>query len=229
MKRRRPPIRVATVLIPQWLQDCRRTTREVSWAADEIAAARRALRDPAKTLGRDGRHDRAGHPRSPRPCRRRSGRRAVPQHDPDPARPHTGDLARGRRTRGPIRAREPSLSALPVAGHAIRCGPPVFNTVFNYVNYHPFAELAGITGIELLDFEVHEQTNFALLATVGIDPRTQRLFLRRQWRLAQVVTATQSTRIRKHFLRALAAIVRSPEQARRSRHQRVDRSSTSRN
>ena len=77
-------------------------------------------------------------------------------------------------------------------------GRPVFNTVFNYVNYHPFAELAGTTGIELLDFEVHEQTNFALLATVGIDPRTQRLFLRVNGD-PRGVTADTGTRIRKHI------------------------------
>ena len=35
-----------------------------------------------------------------------------------------GDLARRRRTHRPIRTREPSPSAVPVAGHAIRCGPP---------------------------------------------------------------------------------------------------------
>ena len=80
---------IATVLIPQWLQDAARTICKVSWRADEIAAARRALRDPTKTLGRGGRHDWAGHPRAPRPCRRRSGRRDVSQHHPDPARRQT--------------------------------------------------------------------------------------------------------------------------------------------
>ena len=91
-------------------------------------------------------------------------------------------------------------------------GRPLFNTVFNYVNYHPFAELAGTTGIELLDFDVHEQTNFALLATAGIDPRTQRLFLRVTGD-PQSVTATQAHEYANTFMRALAAIARSPEQA----------------
>ena len=89
-------------------------------------------------------------------------------------------------------------------------GRPVLNTAFNYVNYHPFAELAGITGIELLDFEVQEQTNFALLATVGVDPRTQRLFLLVDGDSHGV--ATQTHEYVKIFVRALAAIVRSPEQ-----------------
>jgi aryl carrier-like protein len=57
-------------------------------------------------------------------------------------------------------------------------GRPLFNTAFNFVNYHHFAEVASATGVELLDFEMYEQTNFALLATAGVDPRTGRLFLR---------------------------------------------------
>src|SRR5262249_8277562 len=78
--------------------------------------------------------------------------------------------------------------------------------------YHPLAELAGTTGIELLDFEVHEQTNFALLATVGIDPRTQRLFLSVTGD-AQRLTATQTHEYASTFMRALTAIAQSPEQA----------------
>ena len=91
-------------------------------------------------------------------------------------------------------------------------GRPLFNTAFNYVNYQPFSELAEITSIELLDFEVHEQTNFALLATVGIDPRTHRLFLSVTGD-AQGVTATQAHEYADIFMRALVAIVRSPDQA----------------
>ena len=91
-------------------------------------------------------------------------------------------------------------------------GRPLFNTAFNYVNYHPFAELAGATGVELLDFEVHEQTNFALLADAAIDPRTQRLFLRVNGD-PQSVIATQAHEYANTFMRALSAIACSPEQA----------------
>jgi amino acid adenylation domain-containing protein len=90
-------------------------------------------------------------------------------------------------------------------------GRPLFNTVFNYVNYHPFTELAGITDIALLDFEVHEQTNFTLLATVGNDPRTQRLFLSVTGDPTSV-TDTQSREYADTFMRALAAIACSPDQ-----------------
>ena len=54
-------------------------------------------------------------------------------------------------------------------------GRPLFNTVFDFVDYHLFGEPAGATGIELLDFEVHERTNFALWVTAAMDPRTGRL------------------------------------------------------
>ncbi|CAM2767564.1 amino acid adenylation domain-containing protein [Mycobacterium intermedium] len=83
-------------------------------------------------------------------------------------------------------------------------GRPLFNTAFNYVNYHPFAELAATDGIELLDFDVQEQTNFALLATAGIDPRTQRLFLR--------VNGDPRTEYADTFLQVLTSVVDSPEQ-----------------
>ena len=91
-------------------------------------------------------------------------------------------------------------------------GRPLFNTAFNFVNYHLFADLARATGVELLDFEVSERTNFALLATAGIDPRTGRLFLRVNGD-PLAVTATQAREYANVFMRVLAAIVRAPERA----------------
>ncbi len=91
-------------------------------------------------------------------------------------------------------------------------GRPLFNTAFNFVNYHLFAELAGVTGVELLDLEVYEQTNLALLATAAVDPRTQRLFLRVAGN-PESVTAAQAREYANAFMRVLAAIVRSPERA----------------
>ena len=37
-------------------------------------------------------------------------------------------------------------------------GRPVFTTAFNFVNYHIFAELAGVNGVQLLGFEARERT-----------------------------------------------------------------------
>jgi amino acid adenylation domain-containing protein len=91
-------------------------------------------------------------------------------------------------------------------------GRPLFNTAFNFVNYHRFAELASDTGVELLDFEVYEQTNFALLATAGIDPLGGRLFLRVNGDPVRV-TAGQTREYAIAFMRVLAAIVRAPDRA----------------
>ncbi len=91
-------------------------------------------------------------------------------------------------------------------------GRLLFDTAFNYVNYHPLAGLAGISGIELLDVEVHERTNFALLATAGVDPRTQRLFLIVTGD-PQRITAIQADEYANTFVRVLAAIARTPEQS----------------
>ena len=89
-------------------------------------------------------------------------------------------------------------------------GRSLFNTAFNFVNYHHFAELANGTGVELLDFEMYEQTNYPLLVTAGLDPRTGRLFLRVNGDPG-TVTDTQVREYANMFMRVLAAMVRSPE------------------
>jgi amino acid adenylation domain-containing protein len=91
-------------------------------------------------------------------------------------------------------------------------GRPVLNTAFNFVNYHVFAELATVAGVELLGFEADEQTNYALLVTAALDPRTGRLTLRVTGDRA-TLTATQASEYANSFIRVLAAIVRSPERA----------------
>jgi len=114
------------------------------------------------------------------------------------------------------------IARLERAGHRYRryplqamqsdAGRPLFNTAFNFVNYHHFAELASATGVELLDFEVYEQTNFALLVTAGIDPRTGRVFVRVNGDPVSV-TAAQAREYAIAFMRVLAAIVRAPDRA----------------
>ena len=112
-------------------------------------------------------------------------------------------IARFERASHPFR-RYPLQAMQTEAGH------PVFETAFNFVNYHLFAELAGATGVELLEFDAREQTNFALLTTAGIDPRTGRLSLRVNGDRAKV-TASQAAEFAASFVRVLTAIVRSPE------------------
>ncbi|BBX69479.1 hypothetical protein MPSYJ_29400 [Mycolicibacterium psychrotolerans] len=91
-------------------------------------------------------------------------------------------------------------------------GRVLLTTAFNFVNYRPLAQLAGMPGIELLDMEVHEQTNFGLLATVGVDPRTQRMFVRVTGD-PHCVNGTQVHEYAQTFVDALSTIARTPEQA----------------
>jgi amino acid adenylation domain-containing protein len=91
-------------------------------------------------------------------------------------------------------------------------GRPLFNVVFDFVNYHLFAELTGVTGIEPLGFDAHERTNFALWVTAAMDPRNGQLSLRVSGDPA-LLTAMQAREYARSLVRVLAAIVRSPEQA----------------
>ena len=91
-------------------------------------------------------------------------------------------------------------------------GRLLLKTAFNFVNYHVFAELAGVTGVELLDFEICERTNYALLVTAAIDPRTSRLSLRVSGD-GTTITSQQAREYANSFVRVLAAVVRTPERA----------------
>ncbi len=94
-------------------------------------------------------------------------------------------------------------------------GRPVFNVVFDFSITTCSAQRRRDIGIELLEFDVHERTNFALWVTAAMDPRTGRLSLRVSGDPA-VLTATQASEYANSFVRVLAAIVRSPERRRRS-------------
>src|SRR5262249_20749184 len=100
----------------------------------------------------------------------------------------------------------------PVQAMQADVGRPVFNTVFDFVNYHLFGALAGITGIKPLGFEAHERTNYPLWVAAGIDPRTGRLSLRVSGDPA-ALSAVQARQYATSLVRVLAAIVRSPERA----------------
>ncbi len=203
---------VATDVVPSWLLDGLRqlaTTRGVPMKSLLLAAhcvtLQRLSGEEDVTTGvvTHGRARSGG-------CR--TGRWAVPQHDSDPAQRDTGDMAGCGGAPGPDGAREPSPSALPVAGDAIRRGPSTVRYGVQLRQLPHFLRGGGGEGVKLLDVEVYEQTNLALLATAGIDPRTQRLFLRVSGSPDRV-TATQTREYVTTFMRVLAAIARTPEAA----------------
>ncbi|OBF26996.1 hypothetical protein A5724_02755 [Mycobacterium sp. ACS1612] len=89
-------------------------------------------------------------------------------------------------------------------------GRAIVASVFNFVSYHQFQTLSANPELALVDFEALEQTNFALLVTVGSDPRSRRLSLRVSADPA-ALSATQVREYAESYLRVLASIVRDPD------------------
>ena len=202
---------VATVLIPQWLQVAagqfakshRVPMKSLLLAAHCVTLQRLSgERDVTTGLVTHGRPGRAG-------AEVAAGLflNTIPVRlDHTPATWVLGRRTHGRFERASHRYRRYPLQAM----HS-DAGRPLFNVVFDFINYHLFGERTGISGIELLDFEVQEQTNFALWVTASMDPRTGRLSLRVTGDPA-VSTATQAHEYANSLVRVLSAIVRSPEQ-----------------
>ncbi|WP_280238152.1 non-ribosomal peptide synthetase, partial [Nocardia abscessus] len=88
-------------------------------------------------------------------------------------------------------------------------GGPVFETAFNFVNYHVFQPMLVLDGVRLLDFDVREETNFQLLVTAATDPRDGRMWLRVNG--DHTLTAEQCETVALTQLRMLAGIVADPD------------------
>ncbi|MET8152471.1 amino acid adenylation domain-containing protein [Actinoplanes sp. NPDC005259] len=96
----------------------------------------------------------------------------------------------------------------PVSALVAEHGGPVFETAFNFVDYHVFDEVIG--RVELADVEVREETNFALLTTALVDPRDGGISLRISADEAGP-TAGQCARFGWNLVRILAELVRRPD------------------
>ncbi|WP_228002531.1 amino acid adenylation domain-containing protein [Nocardia australiensis] len=90
-------------------------------------------------------------------------------------------------------------------------GGPVFETAFNFINYHVFAPIVGADGVRLSDFDVREDTNFQLLVTVANDPRDNRMWVRVNG--DHTLTTAQCQTVAATQLRMLASIVGEPDSA----------------
>lgn len=88
-------------------------------------------------------------------------------------------------------------------------GRPVVSTAFNFVNYHQIAPLTGV--VDLRGFDAIEQTNFEMLVTAGVDPRSQRVSVRVIGDAA-AVTPGQARNYAHTMLRTLTSIVRAPDE-----------------
>ncbi|WP_280201439.1 non-ribosomal peptide synthetase [Nocardia cyriacigeorgica] len=88
-------------------------------------------------------------------------------------------------------------------------GGPVFETAFNYVNYHQFQAVLGADRVVLDDIDIREETNFQLLVTAATDPRDGRMWLRVDG--DGTVGAQQCEMLARTELRMLAALVDNPD------------------
>ncbi|WP_196054563.1 amino acid adenylation domain-containing protein [Nocardia aurantiaca] len=89
-------------------------------------------------------------------------------------------------------------------------GGPIFDAVFNYVDYRRVAGQFDTGAVELRDFAAHEETNFALLVSALVDPRDGSLALH----LASArgsLTRSQRERYARRFVAILTAMVRTPD------------------
>ncbi|MBL1074538.1 amino acid adenylation domain-containing protein [Nocardia sp. 2] len=88
-------------------------------------------------------------------------------------------------------------------------GGPLFDTAFNYVDYHGLAELVAVPEVAITEVSIEEQTNFALLVTAAVDPRGDDLVLRVSAG-ADGITDAQCDEYAQLYSGVLAALVRTP-------------------
>ena len=81
----------------------------------------------------------------------------------------------------------------------------LFTTAFNFVSFHLYSQLLSGSGLSLIDFEVHENTSFALLANFVRSPVDDGLSLHLEYD-AQRVTLEQAQQIARGHLLSLCAL-----------------------
>jgi len=94
----------------------------------------------------------------------------------------------------------------------LKGGERLFESAFNFVNFHVARSLLGLGDIELLDWRYYSQTDLALVATFELDPQSGELSLsleydETRWSRRQVEAALG------YYLRTLGAIATEPESA----------------
>jgi pristinamycin I synthase 3 and 4 len=88
-------------------------------------------------------------------------------------------------------------------------GRPLFESAFNFLHYHVYQSLGGISGLEVLGRTGYEETNFPLTTHFQLEPATGRLILGHNFREDEI-DAADIERIRRYTLRALEAMAAEP-------------------
>src|SRR5207302_6453104 len=89
------------------------------------------------------------------------------------------------------------------------CGRQLFETAFYFVHFHVYESLAGLGGLQLLDGHFYEETNFTLMATFHLDPRSSQLWLGLIYDHHELDQAAAQA-IAGYYQSALQAIARDP-------------------
>ncbi|MFD9733339.1 amino acid adenylation domain-containing protein [Umezawaea sp. NPDC059074] len=90
-------------------------------------------------------------------------------------------------------------------------GGPVLETAFNHVHLHVVEPVLALPDVELLGFEVWEETNFALVVTAFVDPTDQRIRVRVDCE-APRFTVDQAELLARAYTDLLARIVDRPDE-----------------
>ncbi|HEY2848994.1 MAG TPA: amino acid adenylation domain-containing protein [Gemmatimonadaceae bacterium] len=91
-----------------------------------------------------------------------------------------------------------------------RRGVPLFEAVFNFTQYHVYRNLRGFTDVEILDGEIHEETNYPLTANFSVDVTTSGLRLTLLYDADILDPDGQIAEIGDYYARALADLAHNP-------------------
>jgi microcystin synthetase protein McyA len=87
----------------------------------------------------------------------------------------------------------------------------LFETIFNYVDFHVYQNLAGIDNLEYLGGQFFDQTNFAFAAQFSINPVSAKISLGLAYDLSKF-RSEQMKHISGYYNAALLAMVTQPEE-----------------
>jgi amino acid adenylation domain-containing protein len=91
----------------------------------------------------------------------------------------------------------------------LKGGEPLFETTFNFINFHVYHNLRKLKSVEFLDAKVFADTNYALKATFSLDLITSDVQLELGYLISEF-SEDQINSIGKYYSRTLSAMVDDP-------------------
>ena len=88
-------------------------------------------------------------------------------------------------------------------------GQPLFETVFNYINFHEFQRLSGLDALELISGQFFERSHFALVAQASVNLVTHELEFHLRYDLSEF-TAEQISAMAQYYQAVLNAMSSQP-------------------